>query len=172
MEEAIQIIKLLWTQDGVTFKGKYHQVENAYCNPKPDQVPPVLIGGHGEKVLLKAVARHADWWNGFCLDVEKWSHKLGVLAGHCDDVGRDFDGILKSLGLGIALAGSDDEALRLAKSSKIPLDFLTVGSPETITAKLGEYVDAGVEYFQLSFSRLPNIEATQTFADRIIPELT
>jgi alkanesulfonate monooxygenase SsuD/methylene tetrahydromethanopterin reductase-like flavin-dependent oxidoreductase (luciferase family) len=171
MEEAIQIIRLLWTQDGVTFKGKYHQVENAYCNPKPVQVPPVLIGGHGEKFLLKAVARHADWWNGFCLDVEKWNQKLGVLAGHCDEVGRDCNDILKSLGLGIALASSDDEALRLAKSSNIPLNFLTIGSPETIATRLGEYVDAGVEYFQLSFSKLPNYEATQTFVDEVIPEL-
>jgi alkanesulfonate monooxygenase SsuD/methylene tetrahydromethanopterin reductase-like flavin-dependent oxidoreductase (luciferase family) len=45
MEEAIQIIKLLWTQDGVTFEGKHHRVENAYCNPKPNPVPPILIGG-------------------------------------------------------------------------------------------------------------------------------
>ena len=98
MEEAIQIIRLLWTQDDVTFKGKYHKVENAFCNPKPVEVPPVMIGGHGEKFLLKAVARHADWWNGFCIDVETWSHKLEVLSGHCDEVGRGYNDILKSLG--------------------------------------------------------------------------
>lgn len=172
MEEAVQIIRLLWTQDDATFIGKYHRVENAFCNPKPDPLPPILIGGGGEKFTLKAVARYADWWNGFCYDVKTWTHKLNVLSNHCDDVGRDFDDILKSLGWGIALAGSDEEALRLAKRSSIPLKWWMIGSPETVTAKLGEFVDAGVEYFQLAFTQLPNHEATQIFADEVIPELT
>ena len=172
MEEAIQIIRLLWTQDDVTFTGKYHRVENAYCNPKPDPLPPILIGGGGEKFTLKATAKYADWWNGFCYDIETWTHKLNVLANHCDDVGRDYDDIVKSLGLHVALAGSDEEALRLAKRSWLRLERCTIGSPETVTAKLNDLVDAGVEYFQLAFTPFPNYEATQTFADKVIPELT
>ncbi len=171
MEEAIQIIRLLWTQDEVTFKGKYYRVENAYCNPKPDPLPPILIGGGGEKYTLKVTARYADWWNGFCYDVGTWNHKLSVLSNHCDAVGRDYDDIVKSLGLHVVLAGSDEEALRIAKGSWLCLERCTVGSPETVTAKLGEYIDAGAEYFQLAFYQFPNSEATQIFADKILPEL-
>jgi alkanesulfonate monooxygenase SsuD/methylene tetrahydromethanopterin reductase-like flavin-dependent oxidoreductase (luciferase family) len=173
MEEAIQIIKLLWTQDDVTFKGKYYHVENAYCNPKPDPIPPILIGGGGEKFTLKAVAMYADWWNGWLYDVKTWTHKLHVLSNHCDDVGRDFDGILKSMGLAIALAGSDEEALKLAKRSPFPFGRRwKSGSPESLVSQVGELVDAGVEYFQLLFTQFPNHEATQIFADEVIPELS
>jgi alkanesulfonate monooxygenase SsuD/methylene tetrahydromethanopterin reductase-like flavin-dependent oxidoreductase (luciferase family) len=117
LEEAVQIIKMMWKEDGVTFHGKHYRVENAYCNPKPDPLPPIMIGGGGEKFTLKVVARFADWWNGFCDDLETWTHKLNVLSSHCDDVGRDFDDILKSEGWGVSIAGSDEEALRLAKHS-------------------------------------------------------
>ena len=172
MEEAIQIIKLLWTQDDVTFKGKYHQVENAYCNPKPDPVPPVLIGGEGEKYTLKAVAKYADWWNGAYRDVKTWIHKMNVLSNHCDDVGRNFDEIIKSAFTIIALADSDEEAAKLAERS--PLFSIipgVVGSPDSVTSQIGEQIDAGVEYFQLYFTPFPNYEATRIFANEVIPNL-
>jgi alkanesulfonate monooxygenase SsuD/methylene tetrahydromethanopterin reductase-like flavin-dependent oxidoreductase (luciferase family) len=172
MEEAVQIIRLLWTQDDVTFKGKYHRVENAYCNPKPDPLPPILIGGGGEKFTLKVVARYADWWNGGARDIRTWSHKLDVLSNHCDDVGRDYDDILKSAMCGVALAGSDEEALELAKRGPFPLEWWKIGSPESLASQMGELVDAGVEYFQLYFTRFPNHEATQIFADEVIPEIS
>jgi alkanesulfonate monooxygenase SsuD/methylene tetrahydromethanopterin reductase-like flavin-dependent oxidoreductase (luciferase family) len=172
MEEAVQIIRLLWTQDDVTFKGKFHRVENAYCNPKPDPLPPILIGGGGEKFTLKVVARYADWWNGGARDIRTWSHKLDVLSNHCDDVGRDYDDILKSAMCGVALAGSDEEALELAKRGPFPLEWWKIGSPESLASQMGELVDAGVEYFQLYFTRFPNHEATQIFADEVIPEIS
>ena len=171
MEEAVQIIRLLWTHDDITFIGKYHRIENAYCNPKPDPMPPILIGGGGEKYTLKVVARHADWWNGAYYGVKTWTHKLNVLASHCDDVGRDFDDILKSAMWAVALAGSDEEALRLAKRCVAYPGGLLIGSPDSLVSQMGELVDAGVEYFQLGFTQFPNYEATQLFVDEVIPEL-
>jgi alkanesulfonate monooxygenase SsuD/methylene tetrahydromethanopterin reductase-like flavin-dependent oxidoreductase (luciferase family) len=172
MEEAIQIIKLLWTQDNVTFIGKYHRVESAYCNPKPEPVLPILIGGGGEKYTLRAVSKYADWWNGVYRDVETWTHKMDVLANHCDDVGRDFDEIVKSLFCSFVLADSDKEAEDLAKRSSFYsiLSGIT-GSPDTVSPKVGELIDAGVEYFQLYFAPFPNHKSKQLFADKVIPEL-
>jgi len=176
MEEAIQIIKLLWTQDDVTFKGKYYGVENAYCHPKPDPAPPIMIGGSGEKYTLRAVARYADWWNTVGYDSEAITHKLRVLEQHCDNVGRDFDDILKTELHFVALADSDEEAHRTAKrarehSSLYQLNRI-IGSPDTVTAQLGEYIDAGISYFQLIFLPPPNKDAVQLFAEEVIPELT
>jgi alkanesulfonate monooxygenase SsuD/methylene tetrahydromethanopterin reductase-like flavin-dependent oxidoreductase (luciferase family) len=173
MEEAVQIIRLLWTQDNVTFKGKYHRVENAYCNPKPNPVPPILIGGGGEKYLLKAVAKYADWWNGICPDVQTWTHKLDVLSGHCDDVDRDFGEIVKTNFCCIALAKTNEKAIRLAKSSPFLSNIPSlIGSPDTIASQIGELIDVGVEYFQLYFAPFPNYDATQLFADEVVPKLS
>lgn len=176
LEEAVQIIKMMWIKDGATFHGKHYQIENAYCNPKPDPAPPIMIGGRGEKFTLKVVSRYADWWNGYGCDSKTYTHKLNVLANHCDDVGTDFDAIVKSAAWNIALANSDEEALELVKRSVERLPFTSgtwlSGSPESIVSKMGELVDAGVEYFQLYFTQFPNKEATQIFADEVIPELT
>ena len=173
LEEAVKIIKMMWGEDGVTFHGKHYRIENAYCNPKPDPIPPIVIGGKGEKYTLKVVARYADWWNGNFLDVETWTHKLNVLARHCDDVGRDFDDILKSTQWCIAPATSEDEALKLAKRSQYYSEktFLT-GTPESVVSQLGNLVDVGVEYFMVYFPQYHNIESTKLFADEVITELT
>ena len=94
------------------------------------------------------------------------------MASHCDDVNRDFDDILKSAQYAIALAGSDEEALRLAKRSQMPFERSGInGSPESVVSKLGQLVDAGVEYFQLIFPQYQNIQTAQLFADEVIPEL-
>lgn len=65
-------------------------------NPAPTRRIPVLIGGGGEKKTLKLVAKHADIWHSFS-DAETLTHKLGVLAGHCETVGRDMDEIEVSI---------------------------------------------------------------------------
>ena len=173
LEEAVQIIKMMWEEDGVTFQGRHYRIENAYCNPKPDPKPPIVIGGKGEKHTLKVVAKYADWWNGNFLDVNEWRHKMNVLASHCDDVGRDFDDILKSTQWLISVASSDDEALNLAKRSQYYSErTFIIGTPESVASQLGELIDAGVEYFMLYFPQYQNQATAQQFAEKVITELT
>jgi alkanesulfonate monooxygenase SsuD/methylene tetrahydromethanopterin reductase-like flavin-dependent oxidoreductase (luciferase family) len=171
LEEAVQIIRLMWTKDDVSFYGKHYRIENTYCSPKPDPIPPIMIGGAGEKYTLKVVAKYADWWNWFCLDVEKLEHKMRVLASHCDDVGRDFDDILITDAFCVAVAESAEEAKKLARRSQYSEGSFLVGTPETVASKMGELVDAGVEYFQINFPQHRIIETTQLFADEVIPRL-
>ncbi len=171
MEEAMQITKLLWTEDEVTFNGKYYVVENAYCNPKPDPLPPIMIGGGGENYTLKAVARQADWWNGVFYNIDTWNHKLDVLQNHCDNVGRDYNEILKTAMWGIAIADTDEEAQKIAETCIFYPRGLLVGCPETLVQKIGTLIDAGVEYFQLYFALFPNINATKKFAEEVITQL-
>jgi alkanesulfonate monooxygenase SsuD/methylene tetrahydromethanopterin reductase-like flavin-dependent oxidoreductase (luciferase family) len=172
LEEAVQIIRLMWTEDNVSFHGKYYQIDNAYCSPKPEPLPPIMIGGGGEKYTLRVVANYADWWNGAFLDVDTLTHKLGVLASHCDEVGSDYDEILKSVAWGVAVADSEVEAKKLVRISQYPEGTFKAGTPETIVSELGEFVDAGFEYFQIYFPQYQNTETTQLFAEEVIPELS
>src|SRR5215216_6121644 len=92
LEEAIQIIRKMWTEEPTaSFNGKYYQIRNAYCNPKPIQKPspPILVGGSGERKTLKIVAKYADACNLFG-SAETLKRKLNVLKEHCKSVGREF----------------------------------------------------------------------------------
>jgi F420-dependent oxidoreductase-like protein len=91
LEEACRVLKALWTEPRATVEGTYYAVREAYHEPKPVQQPhpPLLIGGGGEKVLLRIVAQHADQWNLSKGTPDEFRHKCTVLDEHCRAVGRD-----------------------------------------------------------------------------------
>lgn len=92
LDEACQIIKQLFTQDLTTFEGRYYHLKDARREPKPVQkpYPPLLIGGSGEQLTLRVVAKHANIWNFVAGPVEEFKRKMGILQEHCAAVGRDF----------------------------------------------------------------------------------
>jgi F420-dependent oxidoreductase-like protein len=91
LAEACEVIRLLWTEKAPTFEGKYYQLHDAYCEPKPVQKPhpPFVIGGGGEKLTLRIAAQYASIWNFAGGPVETFVHKNEVLDAHCATIGRD-----------------------------------------------------------------------------------
>ena len=91
LDEACQIITQLFTQDLTTFEGRYYQLKEARRQPKPVQQPhpPFVIGGGGEQLTLRVVAKHANIWNFAGGSVEDFQRKVGILRQHCQAVGRD-----------------------------------------------------------------------------------
>jgi F420-dependent oxidoreductase-like protein len=89
--EACEIAKRLWTQHLTDFDGRYYQLKDARCEPKPVQkpYPPIVIGGSGEQLTLRVTAQYADIWNASNPDLETFRHKVKVLHEHCDAIGRD-----------------------------------------------------------------------------------
>ena len=92
LDESCEIIKQLFTQDVTNFDGRYYQLKDARREPKPVQkpYPPFVIGGSGEKLTLRVVAKHANVWNFVSGDANEFKRKLGILQEHCDEVGRDI----------------------------------------------------------------------------------
>lgn len=93
--EACEIIKRLFTQRLTTFEGRYYTLKDARCEPKPVQkpYPPFVIGGSGEQLTLRVVARYASVWNYGGSDPAEFKHKQQVLRQHCETIGRDFSEI-------------------------------------------------------------------------------
>jgi len=176
LDEAVQIIRKMWTEDRVTFHGKYYKIENALCNPKPIQKPrpQILIGGAGEKYLLRTVAKYGDACNLFG-SPETVKKKLEVLREHCRAVGRDYDSILKTK-LGQAYIDSDPAAV-LARVSMMEKmvppgmlkEVMVYGTPEQIQKQVEEFRDAGVEYFIMSFNPGAELQAIQLFGEKVLP---
>src|SRR5438552_1392883 len=96
--EALQIIRAMWTEPHATFVGKYYQVRGAINEPKGVQRPhpPIWIGGGGEKVTLRLVAKYGDACNIGGINPDVYRHKFDVVRQHCEDLGRDYNSIIKS----------------------------------------------------------------------------
>jgi F420-dependent oxidoreductase-like protein len=174
LEEALEICRRMWTAERATFEGRHYRVREAWCNPKPLQkpYPPIMIGGGGEKVLLRLVAKYADRWN-FGGSVAEFRPKLRVLEEHCRAVGRDFDAIEKSWFGNVVIEETQERLDRRLAKRGVKADLIPgiAGTPETVAARLREYVDAGVTHFISMFGRVERLEATDLFARSVIPAL-
>ena len=180
LEEAIQIIRKMWTEEPTaSFSGKYYQIHNAYCNPKPIQkpYPPILVGGSGERKTLKIVAKYADACNLFG-SPETVRKKLDILKEHCKSVGRDYDSILKTK-LGFIIIDNDKEMVekRIRQISKaIPeeqiKEFVIYGTPDDILRQIEILEQVGVQYLIVDLEPSREVEALDTFANKIINKMS
>ncbi len=153
LRDAVQIILKMWTDEEAVFEGKYHHVRGAINQPKGVQKPriPLMIGGGGEQVTLKLVAQYADACNIGHLDNEGLVRKFSIIKKHCEDVGRDYHGIRRTVLFNCAIAETDEEALaktepfyRNIPSGRIREQAL-VGTPDTIRQRLVEIEQAGAQ---------------------------
>jgi F420-dependent oxidoreductase-like protein len=152
LEEALVICRAMFSEDEPTFDGRYYRVHQAKNVPRPVQPggPAILVGGGGEKRTLKLVARYADMCNFFG-DTEEIAHKVDVLRGHCQTVGRDPSEVTVSRLSTLVLTANDEE-------TEATRDFLRqatgqdpagsdIGTPDQLVARVEELAGAGVQYF-------------------------
>jgi len=172
LREAVQVILAMWTQDEAVFEGKYYHVRGAINQPKGVQKPhiPLLIGGGGEQVTLKLVAQYGDACNVGHLDVEGIEHKFSILKKHCDEVGRDYNSIRRTVMFNCAIAETDEEAMAKSKpfqrnipSGRIREQAL-VGTPDVIRKRLEEIEQAGAQEIILYMPDAAQLEAVRMFA--------
>jgi F420-dependent oxidoreductase-like protein len=99
LEEALRIMRQMWSDEDGPFDGKHYQLAETLCSPRPvsKPAPTIVIGGGGERKTLRLVARYANGSNLFGSSPQDVAHKLDVLRRHCADVGRDYDEITKSI---------------------------------------------------------------------------
>jgi F420-dependent oxidoreductase-like protein len=113
LDEAITIVKSLWTEGRATFRGKHYSINGAICNPKPVQKPHpvIMVGGEGERYLLKIAAKHADRYNHPCGTIKTLKRKISILKEYCISIGRDHKDIEYSI-LATCLVRETEEELR------------------------------------------------------------
>jgi F420-dependent oxidoreductase-like protein len=101
LEETLQICRQMWSDNDGSYEGKHYRLAETICEPRPIRRPPILMGGGGEKKMLRLVAQYADVWNrnGVLSPPEQLEHKIEVLTRHCAAVDRDPTEIRKTVGL-------------------------------------------------------------------------
>jgi len=188
LEEAVQIIKSMWTDPVTNFDGKHYKLKGGINFPKPVQKPrpPIMIGGGGEKLTLRVAAKHADIWNGGW-DVEMYAHKLGVLREHCKAVGRDYESIEKAYTADIFVARSSSAAEKLVLDwKKRQSDLMgekaefnlenykkahAVGTPEEVLERLTQAKKLGATYFIMYMPTAANRRLMELLYDEVVKPL-
>ncbi len=148
LEDTLEIITRMWMEPGkVSYQGKHYHIAEAYCEPKPDPLPTLIVGGGGNNVMMLA-ARFADWWNVPDKNVEAYRERMAVLHTHCATIGRDPASIRKTWFGRLAVAETEEKALALSNGKWTPERAL-VGTPEQVTEQIRGFVDLGVDYFMV-----------------------
>ncbi|GHO55275.1 LLM class F420-dependent oxidoreductase [Ktedonobacter robiniae] len=176
LRDAVRIIKSMWTDEEAVFEGKFHQVRGAINQPKGAQKPhiPLLIGGGGEKVTLKLVAQYADACNIGHLDNEGLARKFAIIKDHCEEVGRDYNEIRRTVLFNCAIAETDEEALAKSEYYKrnIPSGRLReqalVGTPDAIRKRLVEIEQAGAQELIIFLQDAAQLTSLRLFAQECL----
>jgi alkanesulfonate monooxygenase SsuD/methylene tetrahydromethanopterin reductase-like flavin-dependent oxidoreductase (luciferase family) len=142
--EACEIIRRMWTEHVVNFEGRYYHLSETYCEPKPIQkpTPPFVIGGVGEQLTLRVVARNADVWNYplFPLGtVEEFQHKNRILDGFCAEIGRDPATLARSVQIII------DPRENAASTRQFVQGFIAAGATHVVLAS--RTLDEGIAHW-------------------------
>jgi F420-dependent oxidoreductase-like protein len=180
--EAVQIVVKMWTEDAPTFAGDYYTINGPINQPKGVRKPhPSLwLGGGGEQVTLRLVARYADACNVGNGDPETIRQKLAVLRGHCQEVGRNYDEIVRSTTFNVfpVRPGQDPEKAtekaraRFHQSYEDFANSYVVGTPDQVAERIRPAVDAGVNYVLYYIPSLAyDHEPLHILAEDVIPRL-
>jgi len=155
LEESLIIYKKMTTEETPIFKGEYYQIDGAINQPKPIQkpYPPLWVCGGGEKVTLKLLAKYGDYGN-WDVDVNGFVEKSNILQSHCENVGRDFNEIGRTLHTNVLITQNkkdlDTKVERLATYTNIPKDYYydrpLIGTKEEVFATIEQYKEVGCEY--------------------------
>jgi len=172
LEEAVQVMRALWTESPATFIGTHYQVNGAYCEPRPQPAPILMIGGAGEQRTLRVVARYADWWNADYYTPEEYGRKLGILRQYCDEIGRDPATIKPTYFAAASLSRDPDaQAANLPFSHRADLMAVS-GTPDQVTRQLETFAGLGVQHVQLSFLDFPDPTGLELFLSDVLPRFS
>jgi alkanesulfonate monooxygenase SsuD/methylene tetrahydromethanopterin reductase-like flavin-dependent oxidoreductase (luciferase family) len=182
LDESVSAVRRLLDGGSVTSEpGGHYAFDDLRHQPASIQKRlPIMIGGSGEKKTLRTVARYADMWNAMG-PLEVMAHKVDVLQGHCDAVGRDISEIEFTLGVKVTIRDTEAEADRVWKEAmahnRTPMtdvvddDTFWNGTPEQLADRLRPYVQLG---FRTVISEQPapyDVESIERFIGEVLPLL-
>jgi F420-dependent oxidoreductase-like protein len=191
LDEGVEIMRQLWTTGTATLDGKQYQVDGAICRPLPlqDGGIPLWIAGGGEKKTLRTAAKYAQYTN-FAPTPEVFRRKSEILAGHCRDLGTDYDAITRSANYDVILGATDkdvqdriawmkDHMLGCGVPEKVVENRVTgmangplVGTPELVAERLTAASKDGMSYAILNFAEVAYDRTALTlFTEQVAPAL-
>lgn len=186
LQEALEVIKKMWSEEKPVFQGKYYSINEASCNPKPVQKPhrPIWLGTlTGGQLMSETIVKHADVWavgSWYLPSISEYKQKAEQLRLCSLEVGREFRTLKKALGVGSILAKTKaavSEKAKRFRPAEITFErYKTTqmqirGTPEEFVKTLQDYVDAGVDCFIMEFPDVTDLETLCLLGEQVIPFL-
>jgi alkanesulfonate monooxygenase SsuD/methylene tetrahydromethanopterin reductase-like flavin-dependent oxidoreductase (luciferase family) len=148
LEDTLEIVTRLWKQPGpITYHGKHYQVDNAWCEPRPDPSPTLVVGGGGS-YTMRLAARFADWWNVPDTPLDTYRDLVSKVQDSCRTVGRD-PGSLRLTWFGRLAVGPTEAEAEALSGGKWTCHNALCGTPTQIIKQVQQFVDLGVSYFMV-----------------------
>ncbi len=172
LEETLQIITAMWTEKKATFTGTYYRVIDAYCEPKPDPLPTIMVGAFRPK-MLRLTARYADNWNVSSTPISRYRQLVEAFERACAEVGRDPALVRRAWAGGCVCAPTQAQAEQLAgeryRADDDNFDF--VGTPGQVVEQIRAFIDLGVDYFIVDCGGFPNLTTLELLVNEVLPAL-
>ncbi|HYA36246.1 MAG TPA: LLM class flavin-dependent oxidoreductase [Candidatus Binataceae bacterium] len=181
--EALEVIKRLWTEKDVTFEGRYTKFRNVTLSPHPIQKPhpPIWVAGRKEPAMLRA-ARYANGWMPYMYTPEMVRDSIEKITKMRSDAGRDKEPFSNGLFIFASIDSDRERALAQAAQtlgrsyaqdfSKIAERYTLSGTPADFRKRIKEYIDAGVRTIFMPWAcRSEDVERNATIiAEEVVPE--
>ena len=180
LEEGVQIICGMLTQERTSFEGIHYQAVDATCQPPPLQEKmPLWIGGRGERKTLRMAAQYMEGWNVPYIGVEEFARLNGVLDQHCADLGRDPQSIARTINLQFTLSSTAEQAAKAREqleaqwgeqADRIAEGSLT-GTPDDAFDRVSQYIDAGAAGVNVALRAPWDEAALNAYITETVPAL-
>jgi probable F420-dependent oxidoreductase len=177
-DEAIALMKKLWSEENVNFEGQFYSVRDLTLLPRPYQKggPPVWVGGRS-KAAFRRAGRLAEGWLASSVTPAEVGAGIEAIRAHAAEVGRDIPEDHYGVLVPFSFAPHADEALKIAGQSIrrrqdiSPTEYSALGTPEQVRLKLREYVDAGATKFVMRpyGPKETHAEQVRMLAKEVIP---
>jgi alkanesulfonate monooxygenase SsuD/methylene tetrahydromethanopterin reductase-like flavin-dependent oxidoreductase (luciferase family) len=169
LEQTLQIVKAMWSEKQATVQGKHYRVVDAWCEPKPEPLPTIMLGSFQPR-MLRLAARYADWWNVSWTGITAYRQIVEQCERACAEVGRD-PATLRRTWYGGCLCAPTEEAVTALNIRGMSPDNMFVGTPAQVIESMRRFVDLGVDYFMLSNGGFPDLTTIEMLVQEVIPAL-
>jgi alkanesulfonate monooxygenase SsuD/methylene tetrahydromethanopterin reductase-like flavin-dependent oxidoreductase (luciferase family) len=169
LDETMQIINAMWRDERATVRGKHYQVVDAWCEPKPDPLPPIMIGASRPR-MLRLAARYADWWNVSWTGISDYRKQVTECERACVEFNRD-PATLRRTWFGGCVCAPTEAAVKSLNTTGISSANAFAGTPAQIIEQMQPFIELGVDYFILGSGGFPDLTTLEMLIHEVLPVL-
>ncbi len=170
LQDTLEILTRLWRRPGpVSWQGRHYRVSDAWCEPRPEPVPRIVVGAGGRK-SIRLAAQYADGWNPAVFTLAPFRERLAIFQQHCEELERDPADIEISWSGRLSVAAGE-QAARDRNSRSREREGAFVGSPSQVIEQMQTFIDLGVSRFILEILEFSAEDVIGILKEEVLPAL-